>query len=204
MGGIQPDGCQHRHHFPKKIILHPCLDRRTPLRAADKADARPRQPRQHLVIQQRVLPVNNPPRLRRNQAKNLLWCFAVGGARGGTEFDLLLQSGHTDFKKFIHVGRHDRQEFQPLQQWHGAVFRLRQHAPVEGKHLQFAVQKPRGGFGGCQVRTCFGFFARRCHLSSVQSPDLQFTHWRRQLSVRYFRCCRRHPPHVCHSLRHSP
>ncbi|MNT17369.1 hypothetical protein D3C72_1525130 [compost metagenome] len=52
-----------------------------------------------------------------------------------------LQPRHPHLGKLVHIGRHDTEEFQALQQWQAFLFGLRHHAAVELDQGQFAVKQ---------------------------------------------------------------
>ena len=53
-------------------------------------------------------------------------------------------AGDTNAEKLIEVGRVNRQEFQPFEQRHGGVFGLLQHAVIERKPGNIAVDVGQG------------------------------------------------------------
>jgi hypothetical protein len=54
---------------------------------------------------------------------------------------LLLETSHTDFKKFVKVRAHNRQELQPLQQRIFSVKSLIEHSLVEFQPAQLTVDE---------------------------------------------------------------
>ena len=70
------------------------------------------------------------------------------------QFGLFLQAGNPDFEKFIQVAADDAEVFQPLQQGHRGVFRLRQHAAVELEQTELAIEEILSREGFCHGRRC--------------------------------------------------
>ena len=59
--------------------------------------------------------------------------------RPGAELQQLLEARDADLEELIEVARGDGQEAQPLEQRHGFIERLGQHALVELQQRQLAV-----------------------------------------------------------------
>ena len=57
----------------------------------------------------------------------------------GAELLQLLQARDADLEELVEVARGDAEELQPLEQRHGLVERLREHALVELEQRQLAV-----------------------------------------------------------------
>ena len=56
---------------------------------------------------------------------------AVGGHREAAQAHLLLDAGDADLEELVEVARHDAQEAQPLEQRHGRIGGLGEHAALE-------------------------------------------------------------------------
>jgi hypothetical protein len=59
--------------------------------------------------------------------------------------DLLLDAGDADLEELVEVARHDAQEAQALEQRHGGVGGLRQHAALERSSESSRLRKCSGG-----------------------------------------------------------
>ncbi|TXT25305.1 MAG: Uncharacterized protein FD134_1116 [Gallionellaceae bacterium] len=142
---VQPDGGQHRHHFPEEKFLDPGALRFVPEGAAQEADTFPLQRGQQIAVENAVLPLDELVRLPVYQFQRLLRIHAVrpGGSPGHAE--LLFQAGDADLEELVQVAADDAQVLQPLQQRDGGILRLRQHAPVKFQLPQLAVEEVLGG-----------------------------------------------------------
>ena len=67
-----------------------------------------------------------------------------GPARDRAQLDLLLHARDADLEELVQVGRDDAEELQALEQRHGAVLGLREHAAVELERLQLAIEEVLG------------------------------------------------------------
>ena len=77
------------------------------------------------------------PGFARDLAEHLFERDAVGsGRRAG--IDLFFQAGDADLEELVQVRRDDGKEAQALQQRHGVVRRLREHAAVEREDAELA------------------------------------------------------------------
>ena len=77
---------------------------------------------------------------------------AVGGELRAPGGDLLHQSGDTDLEELIEVGREDRQELGPLQEWVALIPRLVKDARVEVQPRELAVDVGKGDMAPSPVR----------------------------------------------------
>ena len=144
MRGVEPERCQHRHQLTEKIFPDPLLLRCIPLAAAQEAYAFGRKLRQHFVVEHLILTCHQLLRICRDLAEYLAQRHAVGAGRrvGG---DFLLEARDADFEKLVEVAVDDAQKAQPLQRGHAAVLGERQHAAVEVKLPELAIEIELGG-----------------------------------------------------------
>ncbi len=141
MRGIEPDGCQQRHHLAEEIVANPFLLRRGPLGTPQETDLLLGERRDHLLVEEAVLLLDDPLGARGHLAENRERLHAVGPARGGTQLDLLLQARDADLEELVQVRRDDAEELEAFEDGNGLVFSLRQHAPVEFEGLQFPIEE---------------------------------------------------------------
>ncbi len=82
----------------------------------------------------------------------------IVGKRRHARIDHAFEASHAHHVKFVEVGRRNGKEAQPLQHRMAQILRLFQHAAVESKPRQFAIDKAqrRGGVYGRDKRGLFG------------------------------------------------
>jgi len=66
----------------------------------------------------------------------------VGALRARRVLQQLLDAGDADLEEFVEVARGDAEESQPLEQRHGGVLGLGEHALVELELRELAVDQP--------------------------------------------------------------
>jgi hypothetical protein len=141
--GIESDRREQRPHFLVEVLLDPGLLGGVAVGAAQQVDAVVGQARQDFVVQQRVL------------ARDDLAALLAGGIQvdagkvvGAALVPVLgQQAGDPHLEEFVQVAADDAQEAQALQQGHGRIFGLRQHAAVELQQRYFPVQEEEQGRG---------------------------------------------------------
>ena len=138
--GIEPDRRQYWHHLAVEVISNPLALRLVPARAAQEADALLGQCRQDHVIEVLVLLGNDGMRFGSDQTEGFLRRLAVVGNDWGLRADLFLEAGNADLEEFVEVAGNDAQEAQAFEQRHALVLRLCQHAAIEGKQAELAVE----------------------------------------------------------------
>ena len=149
MRGVEADRHQQRLHGAVEVLADPVPLRAVALAMRDDADAVLGQRRQHLVVEDRVLPVDQ----RVGRGCNALEAVDRIGA-GVAAAPVGLQVGcRADLEEFVQVGRHDAQVAQPLQCRNVIAMGPFEHALVEGQDAGVAVeqhQRPGHRWGtGC-------------------------------------------------------
>ena len=74
-----------------------------------------------------------------NFVEQLLWRPLIGAGSPRADFNSLFQSGYPHLEELVQVCAGYAQEAQPLQERNGLVPGLLEHAPVERKQAQFAI-----------------------------------------------------------------
>ncbi len=141
MRRIESDGHQQRSHLAFEEARHPFALGLGALGMVDDPDAMQRQRRHHLLVEDRVLLVDQRVRLDGDQRE---FPQRVSGARHPRRLERV---GEAHLEEFVEVGRHDRDVAQPLQQRHVGAQGLGEHAPVEFEDRTLAIEKgnPQGG-----------------------------------------------------------
>ena len=141
---VEADRRQHRHDFAEEIVPDPLELHLAPVAAPDEADSLGSELGQDLVVEQRVLFVDQRVRLVADQRVGGTRRQAVGGDRDRVELELLLEPGDTDLEELVEIAAHDAQETQPLEQRRMRILGLRQHAAVERQDAELAVEEILG------------------------------------------------------------
>ena len=132
---IQPHRHQQRTHLGREKLADPAALRLVAVGVVQDHDAFALQPGHQLVVEDRILLVDQRVRVGRHRRQV---AHRHAGARPARGLDVVSKA---HFEKFVHVGRHDAHITQPLQQRHVGAPRLRQHAPVELQDRALAVQQ---------------------------------------------------------------
>ena len=141
MGRIKPDGREYGQKLAIEIALDPSALRRRPVAAAVEMNAFAAERGLQLIVEKRVLFLNNGMRFGRHGGDGFGGCFAVVEAAVGAQLLLALEPGHAHFEKFIQIRRHNAQKAQPLQKRHTRILRLCKHAAVESEQAQLAAKQ---------------------------------------------------------------
>ena len=136
---VEADRRQHRQHFALEVVVHPGALRVVPGAAPQELDPRLRELRQQHIVQKLELLRDEVARLARDDRERLLRRHPVRPRIGDAELDLLLDAGDADLEELVEVRRDDGQEAQPLEQRHGLVGGLREHAPLESEDAELAI-----------------------------------------------------------------
>ena len=150
MRRVEPERRQDRQHLALEIVVHPGALRVVPGAPPQEADAGSRELRQQRVVQQVELLRDELPRLARHDRERLLGRHALGSRLRDAELDLLLDARDADLEELVEIRGDDREEPQPLEQRHGCIRSLREHAPVEREDAELAVERRHAdrGFSG--------------------------------------------------------
>ena len=100
-----------------------------------------RQRRQDGVVEQRVLLGDDAVHLAADEGVQRGRGEAVGGHRQAAQAHLLLDAGDADLEELVEVARHDAQEAQALEQRHGRIGGLGEHAALELQQGEFAIDE---------------------------------------------------------------
>ncbi len=120
---------------------------RRELGPADEPHARRRQRRQHLLVQDPVLPRDQRPRLVAHPRDEVARLGKRDARRRDLRAELLLDARDADLEELVQVAADDAQEAQPLEQRHLGVLGQREHAPVEVEQRELAVDGRGDGRG---------------------------------------------------------
>ena len=142
MRRIDGERRQHREDLAHEALFEPGAVFGPQLLGPDHRDARlahllaQHAPRHLLVAHQLAgALVDRRELLRRGQA-------VLAGRRDAGEH-LALEAGHPDHEELVQIVRRDRQEAQPLEQRMAGTVGLLEHALVEGKPAQLAIDESR-------------------------------------------------------------
>ncbi len=137
---VQRNWCEHWVDLFAEIFFDPFHLGFGPVFAAKKVYPFLTQSRQQDVIKDVVLAVHRVMGDTADFFQHFFGQHAVGSRLAGVGFQLVLQSGHTDFEKFIHVAGKNQQKVQPFHQGMAVVHGLFQHPQVELQQAQFPVE----------------------------------------------------------------
>ena len=153
MRGIEPDGREQRLDLAPEVVLHPGALVRAEVAAAQQPDSRGRERRQDPVVQHPILLCDQRMRAVGHGVQQRAQPRDAHPRRRETGEQLLLEAGHADLEELVEVVADDAEETQPLEERNGRILRECQHAPVERKLRQFAIDRCRtGGFHGAADR----------------------------------------------------
>ena len=144
--GIEPDGREHRHHLAEEVVADPLLLRRRPFaRGAGSGCPPSRAPGSTSSLSSRYWRSTMPWARAATWRKTSSGREAVGpGVAAAPSLICSFTPESADLEELVEVGRDDAQELQPLEQRHGAVLGLREHAAVEFERLQLAIEEMLG------------------------------------------------------------
>ena len=158
MRRVQAQRRQHRHDLVAEVRAQPAGLPRVPAVAAEHAHARLGQAGAQHLVPALVLRIHQLGGAVVDPVEHGRRAHAVR-ARRQAEIQRVAHGGGADLEELVQVGAGDAQEAQPLQQRHGRILCLGQHAEIEVQLRQFAVQVQRGvtqhvvggGSGGWRV-----------------------------------------------------
>ncbi len=136
---IQPEWTEHRLDLALEVSLEPGGLLRSPGAAPEQGDPFLLHRRQQHLVQAAILLTHQAQGAlvdRREQIRNRQ---GIRGELGRAHLVQLLQSRDADLEELIEVTRGDAQEPQPLEQRHGLIEPLHEHALVEFQERQLAV-----------------------------------------------------------------
>ena len=165
MRRIEPDRREDGQDLAEKVVANPLALRRRPVGAAREMNALGSELRQQHFVQQTILLCDERVRLHGDVGEDLLWPPPIRTGLWDVELDLLLEACNPDFEKLVQIRRDDGQESEPLEQRHGIIGGLREHAPIELENSELAIEEMRRGRCGalssrCRPR-CRGLHRRR-------------------------------------------
>ncbi|MCY4122162.1 MAG: hypothetical protein OXG72_14715, partial [Acidobacteria bacterium] len=143
MPGVERQRGQHRVDVPAVVVLQVVLDRRAVVGRVEDANAVRRQPRPHDVGPAALDVVHHPLGPQANGVELLLGAHPVGRQRLAVGAELAQQRRHPHHEELVQVGRHDREELDPLEQRMALVLGLQQHPLVELQPAQLPVDVQR-------------------------------------------------------------
>ena len=138
---VEPDRRHQRAHVLAEVGRDPGALRGGELAAAQELDALPRERRQHLRVEARVLVVDHRVRHRRDLDVLGPELGHRHPGRRRLRAELVDEPRHPDLEELVEVRRDDRQVAQPLEERDRRVLRERQHAPVERDERELAVDR---------------------------------------------------------------
>jgi hypothetical protein len=130
---------QQRNDLGAEILLEPNALRGRPIITAYETDAGFAQRRYQLVVEHAVLLRDERVRFFGDRSQHVRGAQVVGACWCGVDRKPVFQTGHSNLEKLIEVRRRNAEEFEPFEQWSAGVHRLFQHAQVERKLRQLAV-----------------------------------------------------------------
>ena len=142
MRRVEADRHQQRPHLGLEEGADPASLGAVAVGVVEDADAALGERRHHLVVEDRVLLVEERVRAAASASMSAGGRAAVGPPRR------LEAVGEADLEELVEVRRDDADVAQPLEQRHVVAARLRQDAPVELEDRALAVQQRRHRHGG--------------------------------------------------------
>ena len=173
VGGVEADRRQHRHHLAHEILVDPRALRLGPQAAAQEDHAFLLERGQDVVVEQFVLLRDDLVHLVADALEQVGGGDAVLARLAAADADLLLDAGDADLEELVEVARHDAQETQALEQRHGGVGGLGEHAALELQQGQFAVEEVFGRVGERRAGRVHWNSCARCGVHDYVTLSLQ-------------------------------
>ena len=115
MRRVQSDWSQDRHDFAEEIPFDPLELRLAPFAATQEFDPFCSELRQYLVVEQRILLLDNRMRSAADVLERRLRGQSVRSRGDGMELDLFFQPGHADLEELVEVAADNADITQALQ-----------------------------------------------------------------------------------------
>jgi hypothetical protein len=144
VAGIDGQRREDWQHGAPEVLLEEPLLLAAEVLGPHQHDALGGQQRLDLLQEAPVLLVHELVNPRGHRGHRLGGREIVGPGRRLPRVHAPLQGGNPDHEELVQVRAEDGQELHPLEQRHGGVLRLFEHAPVEVQPRQLAIQKRVG------------------------------------------------------------